>query len=303
MHYFGGFKSRQEAINSTIEFLAEYELVKDKESALAAVKEYDESQSEFTVPIAFRFGWHGTAPVAGAVAPLAPVYLYADLFFQFYDSGKLRVIIKNIQECAYMEYGNISKSLLKTMKLEEILTEQEYGEFVGYTSGTAMQAGLGKALTAFLVWANSGADKISDFRNELSAFFDNIDKQIEIAKKLADKGYYVFGTPEENLKYYKELIDKKDLNIPAATITNLEKEIAEGKLTTVYNYFWQRDIKKELDYVFIAICGSFNGKIEGIAEDGEVSWELVGDKLLPKDSKLRKKLEKSGMDYFSYYGE
>lgn len=298
------FKSKQEALSKTVEFLSEFDFVEDKESILASVKEYDESHVEFNIPeVVFRFGWHGTAPLAGAVAPVAPVYIVSDLFFQFYDNGKIRVTIKNLSDIAFWEYAALSKKYSKEIDPEKILSPTEYDKYMSYMLAPTMQDGLGKATAAILVFANKGIGEVSKIQSSLKEFLDNIDEQIEIANKLEDKDFYLLGKPEELLENYNKLIDENDLNVPAATIKALEKEIAEGKVTSLYNYFWQRDVKVEFDNVFLAICEAFNGKIEGIADNGEPTWELVGDKLLPKDSKLRTKLQKAGLDYFSYYGD
>ena len=52
--------SRQESILQCVEYLSKYDLVDNKDAVLASVKEYDDSQNEFTVPVDFRFGWHGS---------------------------------------------------------------------------------------------------------------------------------------------------------------------------------------------------------------------------------------------------
>lgn len=297
------FPSRHEAISKTVEFLCAFDLVQNAEEALEALKEFDDTKSQLTVPVSFRFGWHGTAPVMGAVAPLAPVILNADLHFDFYDNGKIQVVIRNFSNKAFTDYVTASKSRLKEgRKEEDILTPEEVERYKGYIQAPTMQAGLGKAITTFLVFANAGLGKTQEIQQSLGEFLSHIDEQIEIAEKLAGGGYYIFGTPEEALKKYRELIEKDDLNYSPSLIDNFEKEIAEERLVYVYELFWNNEIKQEFDYVFLAISAFFNGTITAISENGVETWVLDGDKLLPTDTKLKKKLVKEGKDYFSYYG-
>ena len=303
--YSTGSPTRQAAISQAVDFLVKYNLIKKENSAAAkkAVKEYDDTQSEFTVPVSLRFGWHGTAPVMGAVSPLAPVIINADLMFQFFDEGKVRLIIKNFRDYSYVDYAYRSKSMMGNKTTDGILNDKEKEAYKNYMLAPVMKDGLGKAITAFLVWGNKGLDNMADFYRAWDDYLSNIDIQLELAKKLADGGYYMFGSPEEVLAAYRDLASKDDLNVPSASLDTFEKDIAAEKLGFVYELFWRRDIKVQFDYLFIAVNSFLGGKIEGIAENGEITWELVDDKLLPVDTKLRKKLEKKGQDYFSYYGE
>ena len=292
--------SRQAAIRQTVEFLSKYDLIKDKAAAEKAVMEYDDTQSEFTVPVSFRFGWHGTAPVMGAVSPQPPVILNADLLFQFYDEGKVRLIVKNFEDMAF--FTPCAKSKVGKVKVEDILTEKDVETYKYYMTAPVMRDGMGKFIAAFLVWGNLGLDKMGEFYSAWDEYLKDIDTQIDIAGKLAKGGYFMFGTAEDVLAVNRALAEKDDLSIPVATLDNFEKDLAAEKLCFVFDLFWKRDIKVQFDYLFIAVNSFFGGKIEAIAENGEITWELEGDRLLPKDSKLRKKMGKTG-DYFSYYGE
>ena len=294
--------SRQEAMSKTVDFLVKYDLVQDKASALSKVKEYDDTQSEFEVPVSFRFGWHGTAPVMGAVASLAPVILKADLLFQFFDEGKVRLIIKNFEDYAFYDYAGVDKSKLGKMKPQTCLSESDYQEWYSFYITPTMQDGMGKGIMKFLVYANKGADQIDDFFKQLDDIYHDLDRQVELARKLVDADYYKFGSATDVVATYRALLEQEQLTMPAMTVDNIEKEIAEEKLVFVYDLFWRRDIKKQFDIVFSVVNQYLEGTIEGVAEDGEVTWQLQGDKLLPVDEKLKKKLVKAGQDYFSYYG-
>ncbi len=292
--------SRQKAIRQTVEYLSKYDLIDDKDAVLASVNEYDDSQSEFTVPVRFRFGWHGAAPVAGAVAPLPPMYLTADFLFQFYDEGKVRLVIKNFGEEIYYNWSNNSKS--NKTQPSDVLNEDEVALYRGHKTAPTLQDGMNKFFIKLLLVLNSKTDKIGEVDKALTEFLENIDEQIVLVDKLVKGGCYFYGTPEELLALWRKMEASGDLQgVNSAMINMLEKEIAEGKLVCVYPYFWKRDIKMEFDYTFIEICEFFEGTIEGIAEDGEVTWELVDGKLLPTDAKLRKQLIKNKQDYFSYY--
>jgi len=300
----GDFSSRQEAISHVITFLGHFGFIEDEQKAMDALKEYDDTQSEISFPIYFRFGWHPTAPLMGAVAVKPPFFLKSDLLFQFYDNGKVRATIKNLSEYAFSDYVWISKSLIKEKDrlVDNILTQDERDRYEAYVGAVTMTAGMGKAIGAFLAYANKGADKIKEFEDALGDFLKNIDEQIDLAQTLVVKDYYIFGSSEELVKTYREMAEKGDLSTPLSGVEALEKELAEGKLIQVYDFIWKRDIKQEFDYVFLALSACFNGNIEAIAEDGEVTWQKEGDALLPVDAKLKKKLQKAGKDYFSYYG-
>ena len=122
-----------------------------------------------------------------------------------------------------------------------------------------------------------------------------------MTQKLADAGYYILGTPEEIVGVYRQLIADNNYSLAPSMLNKVEQEIAEETLVFVYDLFWRRDIKKQFDILFTVVNQNLGGRIEAVAEDGEVTWQLEGDSLLPVDSKLKKKLQKAGQDYFTYY--
>ena len=293
--------SRQESIRQCVQFLSKKKIITNENEVLASVKEYNETQNEFTVPVQFRYGWHGTAPAMGAVAPLPPMFLTADLLFQFYDEGKVRIVIKNFHEKAYYDWVYHSKS--NKNNPETILSGDEFEKFRGHMQAPALQDGMGKFFTKLLLVLNSKADQIGEVDKALEEFLDNIDEQILLVDKLVKGGSFFFGTPEEIAALWRDMVTNNDAQGINAGMTDLlEKEIAQEKLVCVFPYFWKKDIKQEFDYFFIAFNNFFGGEIEGIAEDGELTWEVVDGKLLPTDAKLRKQLIKNKQDYFSYYG-
>jgi hypothetical protein len=292
--------TRQESIRQCVEYLSQYKIITDENAVLASLKEYDDTQSEFTVPVSFRFGWHGTAPTMGAVAPLPPMYLTADLRFQFYDEGKIRITVQNLGEETYYELCYHSRG--NKTQPGDVLNEDELALFKGHRITPTLQDGMGKFQTKLLLVLNSKADRIGEVDKALEDFLDNIDEQILLVDKLVKVGSFFYGTPEEILALWRDMVSKDDAQgVNASMVELLEKEIAQEKLVCVYPKFWKQDIKLEFDYFFIAFNTFFGGEIEGIAEDGEQTWELVDGKLLPTDSKLRKQLIKNKQDYFSYY--
>lgn len=293
--------TRQESIRQCVQFLSKYKIITNEKAVLASLKEYNDTQNEFTVPVMFRYGWHGSAPTMGAVAPIAPMYLTADLRFQFYDD-KVRLVIQNLGEKAYFDCAILSKSNKKTP--ETVLSGDDYEKFKGYLGAPAMQDGMGGFFTKILVWANSGLDKVKEVDKVLDEFMDNIDDQIRLVDILVDEGVYFLGTPDEVVAFVRKMGANNDLRFDnhLQTMDLLEKEIAQEKLVFVYPKFWKQDVKLEFDYFFIAFNNFFGGEIEGIAEDGEQTWELVDGKLLPTDPKFRKQIIKNKQDYFSYYG-
>lgn len=292
--------TRQESIRQCVQYLSKYKIITDENAALASLKEYNNTQNEFTVPVKFRYGWHGTAPAMGAVASLPPMYLTADLRFEFYDEGKIRVTIQNLGEETYYNLSNISKS--NNIQPSDVLNEDEFALYKGHMTAPTLQDGMGKFLTKLLLVLNSKIDQIGEVDKALNEFLDNINEQIVLVNKLVKGGSYFFGTPEEILALWRKMEANDDLQgINSAMIEMLKQEIEQEKLIFMYPYFWHKDVKMEFDYFFIAFNNFFGGEIEAIAEDGERTWELEDGKLLPTDAKLRKQLIKNKQDYFSYY--
>lgn len=299
--------SRTEAIKSTIDFLMEYDLVPDKEKVLNELKEYDETQMEFTVPVSLRIGFHTTPPVMGASGVLLPMILNMDLSFQFYDNGAVRLVFKNFKDYSYVARGYYDKAANPNALALMDDSSKEYDEaFTGYyTTASMTGSGMAKAITGFLAWANKGLEGVPEMFNAINEVMGEIKKQFEVMDRLTEAGYFCIMDGEEEIGMFKEIVENHNSLQPeksmTATIDMAQSKYDQGYMLNVMEKLWREDIKQQFDFIIQVFRTSLNGQITGIAEDGEQTWELVGEKLLPVDKKLRSKLEKAGKTYYTYY--
>lgn len=77
-------------------------------------------------------------------------------------------------------------------------------------------------------------------------------------------------------------------------------ETPEGKnaLLAINQKRWNTQVTEIFDNLFKVFCIEVNGDIEGIAEDGNQTWEKVNGLLVPTDPKLQKKYLKKGKSFF-----
>ena len=77
-----------------------------------------------------------------------------------------------------------------------------------------------------------------------------------------------------------------------------------NKLYALTEKRWKRDIRYIFDGIFITLAEEVGCSIDGISEDGVLTWERDGELIVPTDSKMRAKFIKKGKsftDYDSYY--
>ena len=77
----------------------------------------------------------------------------------------------------------------------------------------------------------------------------------------------------------------------------VKKLVDDGRMPGVPEDRWEKNIRKAFDMLFIASSEHLEATIEGVAEDGEQTWENVDGKVLPIDPKLRKTYIKKGWTY------
>lgn len=87
---------------------------------------------------------------------------------------------------------------------------------------------------------------------------------------------------------------------------NLEKKymqdfynkcLQENRMLGVSVKRWESSIRPCLDLLFKLTRDELNAKIEGIAEDGEQTWILIDNLVVPTDKKLQSKYLKKKMEY------
>ena len=237
--------------------------------------------SDDGINILFPIGYHG-APIVGGAALLPPLFLGSELMFQFYDQGMMRLIVKNFSEYGFEDWAYGSKRLHNTITPESILSGKELENYANIRNNVQG-------------WI---------FGRKYSV--PEIDAQLKIAHKLLDGGYYIFGTPKTVLAAYRERVYEQDYynnKYLPIWVDKFEQLIAEEKLVWVSDYLWEEGIRPLYEYMFYLINEELGSKIQGIAEDGELTWELVDDKLLPVDKKRRKSFRQAGLDFYTYWAE
>ena len=82
-----------------------------------------------------------------------------------------------------------------------------------------------------------------------------------------------------------------------AEINGLQKFYDEHRMFLLSEDRWEKHARPLCDNLFRAIAAGIDGKIVGIAEDGNQTWDMVDGALLPTDPKLQKKYQKKGLSY------
>ena len=284
-----GASSKVEAIKQVSDFLVKYKLVETTESLKKYMVEFDESQSEFNVPVNIRVGFHTAKPFMGVAGTFNPMILKADMRIQFYEDGTVRMVIDNLVDYAYCTKCKIFKSAPNAF---------EYTDYLGFYNTAYTSKGLGKGILLIL----RGVANAKQINAEFDEFFSKIDSHFNVMK--SHPSLFELVTAEEEVALNKKALEDKDTyqpeNAVIAQVESAEKAIAEGRMVNVSEYTWRTDVKTIFDHLIVGFNQFFGGEVKAIAEDGDVTWEQVDGKLLPVDAKLRKSLQKSGDDYFSY---
>lgn len=288
-----GANSRKEAIQGVVDFLIQYKIITNPDDVLKNLKDYDDTQTEFSFPAAFRIGFHTGQPVMGVAPVYDPMVLEVDMRFQFYDDGTVRLVFGNLHDYSYCMLNTIYKS-------RSVDYETEIPDYKNYHDVASMSSGIGKMMGVLL----TGIANVQEYNKAVANMLDEVDEQFQVMEKMTPR-YCLLLSPEEEVELMKDAVAKEDSYVPANAagyqIENAEKCIAEGKMMNVSDYIWRTTVKVHFDYVIAKFNESFGSVVTGIAQDGEVIWEQFEGKLLPVDAKLRKSLIKSGEDYFTYY--
>lgn len=286
---------------STLDFLKKYEIVDAGYNIDAKIDEISEDMSMFTIPVVLRVGYH----IGGLkIAPVSeqPIKVIADMRFEFYDNGNMMVVFDNLREETFVHQFTTSKSLYKEfdknrekMDIGADLTSEWNTQYV---APLMTDTAIGKAL----IFMNVGGEGVKDFYKQTDAFFNDLNTRFRYLDEIAEKSkFFAWMTDKEAVDYMNDLIEKGDAYSTISSYPDkIIQEFESGRMLSLNKKTFQKSVLPIITRTLAAMYYVYGGKFIGIAEDGDQTWELVGDKLLPVDKKLRKSLEKKGQDFFTY---
>lgn len=305
-------KKKKELFNSTINMLSEMNLV-DKNKVKG--KKVDENMTEVVVPFSMNTG-------IGIHGGTAPLHLYGDLRFEFYDGG-MRLKVENFDEQFFVVHyvPEFGKEGTKTYQ-QYMEACQQANKVSGATSGFGkFMAKAEKLMSNTHIKASIGTKGVSsDAKQQITAKLNEanaeriktledyrarVDEQERLFAKMAaaDEGEW-YTLPEyikavEKCKYFV-----KYSNLRESSMKFYQNALEGNKLYALTEKRWKRDIRYIFDGIFITLAEEVGCSIDGISEDGVLTWERDGELIVPTDSKMRAKFIKKGKsftDYDSYY--
>lgn len=205
--------------------------------------------------------------------------LFCKLRFEFHESNVMIV------------FQNITNEILGICTTRNDKNSQAYTEYLAEGAALTYQKTL---IGKFLVHANLGPEERKDFYKKLNDYFSDIASKCKTYETLVKNGEAKWFTTEGVKKQYT------DYPVPAAkgVLRFLSKPETKDVLIGVSQKRWDKQVKEVFDNLFRAFCLELKGEIDGIAEDGEQTWEIVDGKLVPSDPKLQKSYISKGKTYY-----
>ena len=139
---------------------------------------------------------------------------------------------------------------------------------------------------------------ISDFEAQLDKYFEDLDKRWIVYDNLEKENTGKWLSNLEYIEWEKtHSTFKEGSKNYEAEINGLQKFYDEHRMFLLSEDRWEKHARPLCDNLFRAIAAGIDGKIVGIAEDGNQTWDMVDGALLPTDPKLQKKYQKKGLSY------
>ena len=270
-------EQKKELVDKTTNFLAKYELVDKNDVKL---DEIDESTAEYSVPFYMRMPIQ-SAKMMGMPITVSPIKLIATLRFEFQDGGALVVIEDMSTEVLWVDP--------KGDKEKNTELSKYWGDNASVLSSKLL-------ITKVLVFMNGGS--ISDFEAQLDKYFEDLDKRWIVYDNLEKENTGKWLSNLEYIEWEKtHSTFKEGSKNYEAEINGLQKFYDEHRMFLLSEDRWEKNARPLCDNLFRAIAAGIDGKIVGIAEDGNQTWDMVDGALLPTDPKLQKKYQKKGLSY------
>lgn len=210
-----------------------------------------------------------------------PNKLYSTMRFEFHDSNVM-IVFQNFSNemlgIYHKKYGDKKSDAYNAYEEED----------------NALR--LRKTLIGkFLIHANMDINERRAFRQELDKYFNDIVTKEKTYEQLVKNGEAKWLDAQGVVKQLTEN------PVPGAkyTLAFLDKPESKNVLLAISEKRWRKQVKGMLDNIFMSFSEELNGEIEGIAEDGNQTWEIVDGKLLPIDPKLKKTFIKKGWDFYN----
>lgn len=245
---------------------------------------YDENLSEYKI----RFGYyHGQYKMKGAMGAsyVAPaIKLYFDAIFAFNNKGQIKITFTNfnshvlvaVNEDNVMNKWRESGNQAPTLEADLPLHEE-------YSTILMTQTGMGKAL----LFANGGAEMVNAATR--GEFRKALEEQFQMYEKSCEEGSCVWIS--------KETISDYEMK----NMMGWEKLVETFKSANLVIGFdtqrWDNYFESNFNYFFKEIAELVAGKIDKVAIDGNIKYDMADGKLLPVDKKERKKWEKEGIEF------
>ena len=269
-------KNRRQQVEGMTHFLRKYGIVEKTN-----LDEINDRTSQFTVPFTLRQTQDACKGLMNVKYIACPIMLDGELRFEFYENGNMMMVIQNLSNRMLTFFDLDAAKPNNSDAIKEYLGE---GSAV-FTANSL----IGK----FLIWANVGLDNMQDFYAKMDDYFSDIDTKYKNYAQLVKEGEAKWMTPQEYLDY----MSKFDSRNKRLTYEGVKKLVDDGRMPGVPEDRWEKNIRKAFDMLFIASSEHLEATIEGVAEDGEQTWENVDGKVLPIDPKLRKTYIKKGWTY------
>lgn len=273
--------NKKELIKKIKDFFIEEELATAKNLETLV---YDDNLSEFKVRLSFKHGQAKGKGMMGMVYIQPPVTLDFDAVFTFNSSNQLKVTFTNFDSQVIVstdDNHNIncykgSNKTQPTLKADkDILNESN---FILRT-----QTGIGRGL----IFLNGNAEMLrkidrGDFRKSLN-------DQFNVYKNAINNGSSTIITIK-NIGKYKHIANRY-------WGMQVEKFKTEKWVLGVDNYRWENYFEENFNYFMKKIATIISGKIDKVALDGNIMYENVEGKILPKNKKTRRKWLKKDIKF------
>lgn len=283
--------NKKSLIDSTIHYLQKWGLIKDSTELSSSLKEFGEQSSQFTIGMWYKMGYWRHGLYNGF-----PTIMEYDMRFEFYENGNVMVVFDNFASLNYVDISTLRKS--RQNDSCSVLTPDERKLFKEYQNAQWWCSDNG-----FAFFRDDEEAKAHEYyiklKYDINGFYALLEKDIIGCPTK------FFATDSTVFKLVQDAVKTDDYSMGGAKyiIPVLQKNLEEGRMFSVPYVLWRRDIKEGFDRYIVEMQNALGAKVTGVAEDGNQTWELVGDKLLPTDPKLRAKLVKKNLDYFTYVEE
>ncbi|ATA73405.1 hypothetical protein CGC49_09060 [Capnocytophaga sp. H4358] len=269
--------SKKELITSTINRLKDFGIIDSKKEI--KVDQVDENISQFSFPVIF-LQTMAKDRMMGMGLVRSPLEIYAELHFEFHNTGGFLLAIKNLK--------NKRLTLLRMYDSSSDSKNEAYNEYRAEYDTTLMSKSL---LTSILVTLNGR--NVDEMNKRMTDYLADVESKFKTYETLVSQGDAAWFDGQELVSHF----DAIDFPGKKYSFPMIKKAVEEERLIDVPEKRWEEHIRPFFDDIFKYLAFSLKGKIHAVAEDGEPTWEIVEGLLVPTDKKLQKKYLKNKQEY------